>query len=394
MPLGLEQRGEHARRGEAGHRVELVDEHLARPSTKKSTRARPAHPARTKASTASSRTRSRTWSGIRGGHDQLHAARRVLGLVVIPARLAAASRISPGCEAIGSSLPSTEHSTSIPLAAASTITSGIVREGRARAQPGALRRAPTRTIPTEEPEPGRLDEHGQPELADLGERGVAVGQVALRRAARGSRPAGRPRVRHQLLEGDLVHAQRRGEHARPDVGNVEALEQALDGPVLAERPVQDREHDVGARDAAPGTSAQLSPSRRQTPSRPISMPTPRGRPSRRPSRTEAAEASETSCSEERPPPSTATRSALTVVGVVGVSAWSASSASSWSSSASWTGRRRSSRRCPSSPSCRPDGLWLSTIPSLRWLGHRLGLLLDREAGRWSGCLPRRGCPVP
>ena len=53
-------------------------------------------------------------------------------------------------------------------------------------------------------------------------------------------------MRHQLLEHDLVHAQRRGEHASADVGDVEAFEQSLDGAVLAERPVQHGEHDVGA----------------------------------------------------------------------------------------------------------------------------------------------------
>jgi hypothetical protein len=42
----------------------------------------------------------------------------------------------------------------------------------------------------------------------------------------------------------LVHADGGGGDARPDVGHARELEQALHRPVLAERPVQDRQHDV------------------------------------------------------------------------------------------------------------------------------------------------------
>ncbi len=51
--------------------------------------------------------------------------------------------------------------------------------------------------------------------------------------------------------------QRRREHAGADVGDVDALEQALEGPVLAERAVQRREHDVDALDAAAGRKRHL-----------------------------------------------------------------------------------------------------------------------------------------
>ena len=79
-------------------------------------------------------------------------------------------------------------------------------------------------------------------------------------------------MRHQLLEHDLVHAQRRGQHAGADVGHVEALEQALDGPVLAERTVEHREHDVAPVKPAPGRQRHSAAVDRATPRRaPISI---------------------------------------------------------------------------------------------------------------------------
>ena len=52
------------------------------------------------------------------------------------------------------------------------------------------------------------------------------------------------------LEEVLVHAQRRGRDAGADVRHPGELEQPLHGPVLAERPVQDRQHDVDAAERA------------------------------------------------------------------------------------------------------------------------------------------------
>jgi hypothetical protein len=54
---------------------------------------------------------------------------------------------------------------------------------------------------------------------------------------------------HQVLEGDLVDADRRGKHAGADVGHVEQLEQALHRAVLAERAVQHGPDDVAAQQA-------------------------------------------------------------------------------------------------------------------------------------------------
>ena len=71
----------------------------------------------------------------------------------------------------------------------------------------------------------------------------------------------------------------------------------------------------------PSATVTGSPSCRQTPSRPISISVTSWPAVRRPPDTEAPEASETSCSEERPPASTATRWALMPRGC-GRSRWS------------------------------------------------------------------------
>jgi hypothetical protein len=55
-------------------------------------------------------------------------------------------------------------------------------------------------------------------------------------------------VAHDLLEQILVHRDGRGGDARSHVRLVRELEQSLHGPVLPERPVQDRQHDVDGAD--------------------------------------------------------------------------------------------------------------------------------------------------
>ena len=166
-------------------------------------------------------------------------------------------------------MPITEHSTSRPRAAASTIASESCSNAVSSAA-GSSSASATRTIPTEEPSRAGLTNTGSPSAPQPGEHAVAVGRELLSpdRAVLDLRQAG---VRHQLLEHHLVHAQRRGEHAGADVRDVEALEQALHGAVLAERPVQHREHDVDPLEAPPGRDRDAAPSRRHTPSRPISI---------------------------------------------------------------------------------------------------------------------------
>ncbi len=70
---------------------------------------------------------------------------------------------------------------------------------------------------------------------------------------------GNPERRHQIFEQNLVHAYRRGRHSGADIGDVEHLEQALNGAVLAEGPVQRREDDLHARDALAGSDGDRIP---------------------------------------------------------------------------------------------------------------------------------------
>src|SRR5436190_687607 len=83
-------------------------------------------------------------------------------------------------------------------------------------------------------EPPRLHEDGKRE------RVVDLVALAKRHVARDGDAAV---AQHGLAE-ILVHAERGGGDACADVGNSRELEQPLDGAVLAEGPVEDREHDV------------------------------------------------------------------------------------------------------------------------------------------------------
>ena len=89
-------------------------------------------------------------------------------------------------------------------------------------------------MPTLEPRRAGLTKHG---IAERVARLVAETQ----RDVLGD---GDAVVAEDRLEDVLVHAERRGEHACADVRDAGELEQALHRPVLAERPVQDREDDV------------------------------------------------------------------------------------------------------------------------------------------------------
>jgi hypothetical protein len=97
--------------------------------------------------------------------------------------------------------------------------------------------------PDRRSEPRRLDPAGEPDVRQVG----LVAAVLLDERVGDLRD---PRDGHEVLEDDLVHARRAREHARSDVRHVEQLEQPLNGPVLAERPVQHREHRVAAEQAA------------------------------------------------------------------------------------------------------------------------------------------------
>ena len=83
-------------------------------------------------------------------------------------------------------------------------------------------------------EPRGLDEHR------IVERALDVVALPDRVMARDRNAA----VPHHLLEEVLVHRERRARDAGADVRDARELEQPLHRPVLAERAVQDRQHDV------------------------------------------------------------------------------------------------------------------------------------------------------
>ena len=60
----------------------------------------------------------------------------------------------------------------------------------------------------------------------------------------------------ERLHDILVHARGRAQHARAYVWNVRQLEQSLDGPVLAEGPMQHRKDDVHVDGAVGNTASQ------------------------------------------------------------------------------------------------------------------------------------------
>jgi hypothetical protein len=93
--------------------------------------------------------------------------------------------------------------------------------------------------------PHLRDAHGGAHVGGLDEH-----RVAVRVRDRVSQPQRDvscdrdARAAHQRLEDVLVHAHRRREHTRADVGNSGELAEPLHRSVLAERPMEDRQHDV------------------------------------------------------------------------------------------------------------------------------------------------------
>ena len=96
-------------------------------------------------------------------------------------------------------------------------------------------------------------------------------------------------VAHHLLEEVLVHRERGAGDAGADVRDAGELEQSLDGAVLAERAVEDRQHDVdgaerGERSGLGGNGQRLRrtsrPQRRPGPARAAAPGSSAQRPSR------------------------------------------------------------------------------------------------------------------
>ena len=182
---------------------------------------------------------------------------------------------------------------------------GIVRE-RVLDRGDQLRRFRHLRDPHARPEARRLHEHRQPQPAKRVEhRFAALFPFALRH--RLVSHLRHPRVRHQVLEHDLVHAHRGTEHPRAHVGNVRCLQQPLHGAVLSERAVQHGEDHVRVEETLTGqTRTPAASSVRHTPSRPITTVRVSWPARSNPSTTERPESSDTGCSLERPPASTTT----------------------------------------------------------------------------------------
>ena len=103
--------------------------------------------------------------------------------------------------------------------------------------------------PDRRAQPRGLDEDG------VAERVLDLVAEAQSRVARDRNPA----VAQHGLEEVLVHAERGGRDAGADVGHARELQQALDGAVLAERAVQDGQHDVDGAERLPPASSRRAP---------------------------------------------------------------------------------------------------------------------------------------
>ncbi len=106
--------------------------------------------------------------------------------------------------------------------------------------------------PDARPAAGRLDEDRPPQLGDLIQDALALGQAAGPVAVADHHvPADREAARgHDQLHVLLVHAGGAGEHARARVGGAGHLQQSLQRAVLAVGPVQQRQHDVDLAEVA------------------------------------------------------------------------------------------------------------------------------------------------
>ena len=243
---------------------------------------------------------------------------------------------------MGSSSPSTAHSISRGRSSASSTIALVSNSKACSIAAASSARVLHAADAHRRAEVRRLDEEREAERLAPRDRGGAGSARSSARRSVTERHDGQLGRGEQPLHHVLVHADRRAEHARADVGHAGELEQALHAAVLAHRPVQHREDDVdaargapaerasvasppgaGARRARRRASAWLRRARRgsraapsssasswrsQRP--PLSMPTRTGSKRSRSSdsTTKRAERSEISCSAERPPKRTATRS--------------------------------------------------------------------------------------
>ena len=312
----LEQLREHAGLGEPGDRVDLVDQHLAVVADEEvaAGEAGAADRARRPARRARGRGRSPS-SPIGAGTTSSMPPVGVLGLVVVPV-------------GVGDDLARQRGLAARRCRSPSTRPRGRRRAPR-RSPAGRGARASSTASSSSALGAGDLARSRRSSRAARASPRAAA-PIAAACSRQPSSPAsqkstcGMPWKASRRLKISLSIATAAASTLGADVGDVEALEQALDRAVLAERAVQDRKGDVGSRAGRPpARSSTSSPSRG-----PAAVALDQdldhlvARPSRRPSATEAPERSETSCSLERPPLSTAT--------LIRASWWSWSSSTSWS----------------------------------------------------------------
>src|ERR1700729_1112659 len=252
-PTGPEQRPVDAGLRETGHRVDLVEHQGVADAEEVNSRKTAAAGVdegfdRELADAVADRGRD-----PRGDHEP-HPTRRVLGLIVVPALFTGAEQDLAG---LGSGRLVVAEHRAPDLAA---LSGGLDDRDRVVGERGRQRAVELFDLddpgdPDRRAEPSGLDEHGQAKRGDPVAHARRRGPVLDRRDrfVWDLRDSG---LRHQLLEHDLVHALGGRKHAGADVGHVEALEQALDRPVLAERPVQDREHHVVAGKPRAGSERQ------------------------------------------------------------------------------------------------------------------------------------------
>ena len=165
----------------------------------------------------------------------------VLGLEVVPLPAAGAAGSRPARSrpaARRRAPPAPRSSISRPGTAASTSTLSSTARAVAIAA-GSSAQSSTRLIPIDEPPRAGLTNTGSPSRS----------RSAARRASPPARttaygPTGSPSAASSFLVNSLSIADGAAEHAGAHVRHAGHLQQPLDRPVLAERPVQHREDDV------------------------------------------------------------------------------------------------------------------------------------------------------
>ena len=226
----LEELRVHARRGEAGDRVDLVDDDLAVGAHEEVDAGHPlalgGHE-RVDGESAHVCVRLR---GDASRDDEIHPALVVLRRIVVPVR------VRDDLADDGRDRVAVAQNSTLDLDAVDALLDQDLVVVPARELDGGTELLVTADLGDADrrAETGGLHEHRVVEvvcgLVSFAERDVACD--------------GNPAVAENRLEEILVHAQRRRGDTRADVGHASELEEALHRAVLSERAVQDRQHDV------------------------------------------------------------------------------------------------------------------------------------------------------